>query len=283
MVSLWSQAQRLLGDETIGVRVAKRVPLGAYGSFDYLFMTAASVEASLRDTARFMHLANAGAELLFHRRRDSLAVQLQHVSLAAEHLPRSVEYTFALLVLRSRLATGILWRPTQVRFTFSAPSDVSSLQRLFRAPLSFRDSVNELIVSDGVLRLPHVQADLELHAVLESHLGRISLASDTSGRFLEQCQAAARSRLQAGVPTVQAVARELGLSVRSLQRHLCDEGRTFRGLVDELRFEEAKRGLVTHCSDSEVARTLKFSHVNAFYRAFRRWTGVTPAAFRRRR
>ena len=79
------------------------------------------------------------------------------------------------------------------------------------------------------------------------------------------------------------VARALGVSVRSLQRRLAEEGRSYHGLVDETRKDAAERYLSnSSLSIGEVAFLLGYSEAAAFHRAFRRWSGATPQEFRRR-
>ena len=85
-----------------------------------------------------------------------------------------------------------------------------------------------------------------------------------------------------GDPTVFSVARQLRMSARTLARRLEREGTTFSALVDSLRQELALRYVTHHeLAFTEIAFRLGFSHVEAFYRAFRRWTGQTPLRYRR--
>lgn len=82
--------------------------------------------------------------------------------------------------------------------------------------------------------------------------------------------------------SVQRAARQLGLSVRTLQRRLRDEGVTHRAVVDTVREAMALRLLTeSEYRVSEIAERLGFSDTATFHRAFRRWTGGTPAAYRR--
>jgi AraC-like DNA-binding protein len=71
------------------------------------------------------------------------------------------------------------------------------------------------------------------------------------------------------------------MSVRTLNRMLAGEGTSYRHLLDQLRHELASRHLANpHISIGEVAFLLGFSELSAFYRAFKRWSGRTPAEFR---
>jgi AraC-like DNA-binding protein len=80
---------------------------------------------------------------------------------------------------------------------------------------------------------------------------------------------------------MQTVARALGLSARSLRRRLAEEGTSFREVVDAALGTLAKRLVSDEDRPIEAAAyAMGFSHPSAFHRAFKRWTGATPAASR---
>jgi AraC-like DNA-binding protein len=84
-----------------------------------------------------------------------------------------------------------------------------------------------------------------------------------------------------GEPTVAEMARRLGWAARSLQRRLAGEGRSFSQVLDELRHELSLAYLARpKFAIPEVAFALGFHEVASFHRAFRRWEGTTPAAYR---
>jgi AraC-like DNA-binding protein len=79
-----------------------------------------------------------------------------------------------------------------------------------------------------------------------------------------------------------AVSKRLGLSARTLQRKLNEEGTSHQELLDELRRDLSRNYLLEpNMSVAEAAFLLGFSDPSAFHRAFRRWTGMTPKQFQR--
>ena len=121
--------------------------------------------------------------------------------------------------------------------------------------------------------------------VLERHLldlaGRVPKDSPD---LLERVRRALAAELQRGDPSLDAIAARLRTSPRSLQRQLQQAGTTLAALHNELRADLAARYLAERSeSISEVAFLLGFSEVSTFHRAFKRWTGQTPAAYRRGR
>jgi AraC-like DNA-binding protein len=86
--------------------------------------------------------------------------------------------------------------------------------------------------------------------------------------------------MDGGETAMEATAKDLGMSTRSLQRRLADEGTCYNDVLSEIRAEFAKRYLARGTlSASEVAYLLGFTEPPAFFKAFKRWTGMTPREF----
>jgi AraC-like DNA-binding protein len=133
---------------------------------------------------------------------------------------------------------------------------------VWRLPLRRRDSVLSSLLQqqadEAIARLPSLQdCALDVRRVLAQRIG--------------------------GDTRIQAIARALGTSARSLQRRLAVAGVSYRQLVDVARKDAAERYLSDSClSISEIAYLLGYSEAAAFNRAFRRWRRERPQVFRQR-
>lgn len=87
--------------------------------------------------------------------------------------------------------------------------------------------------------------------------------------------------LPRGEAGIAAVAQAIGLSKRTLQRRLHQEGRSYQGLLRAMRTDLAMHYLRDHRTAAEISYLLAFEDPNSFYRAFQSWTGQTPEAARR--
>ncbi len=90
------------------------------------------------------------------------------------------------------------------------------------------------------------------------------------------------SELSGGKPTIGKIADVLGLSVRTLQRRLHEDGTSFANVLEDFRRDMSvrllrDRGLAVY----EVAFLLGYSEPSTFFRAFRRWVGMAPQEFRK--
>ena len=104
--------------------------------------------------------------------------------------------------------------------------------------------------------------------------------ADSEGDFVSAVRSAMRTRIGAGSLTRDSVCRALGLNTRTLAHRLEAFGVTFSGLADEVRFDAAQGLLLKDRRIAHIAADLGFAEPSAFIRAFKAWSGTTPARWR---
>jgi AraC-like DNA-binding protein len=164
------------------------------------------------------------------------------------------------------------------------PAHAESYAQAFGAPVRFGTPHNGIVLHRRWLSVPMRQANPRVSAGFEQHarglLDKLQHQQGIVGRVREEV---ATQLAALGGISMEQVAKRLGTSVPTLRRRLEVEGVTFTGLLDDLRRELAERYLrETTKTVSEVALLLGFAHVGAFDRAFKRWTGASPKAYRAR-
>jgi AraC-like DNA-binding protein len=121
-----------------------------------------------------------------------------------------------------------------------------------------------------------------LFGLLGNYFDQVRCSAEAT--FVDEVRAFARATLATGQCTIERCAAKLEASARTIQRRLIEKGLRFSQIVEEERVEAAKRALVRTChSLSDVALNLGYSDQSSFGRAFKRWTGWTPQAFREAR
>jgi AraC-like DNA-binding protein len=174
------------------------------------------------------------------------------------------------------------WAPRAVWFTHRAPRRTGEQEQFFRAPVRWERPYDALVLSAADLRRPFRTADPELLPALVRHAEEI-LAKRREVGFRATVRRLVAERLRAGEVTVEQVADRLGMSARSVQRRLQEDGVSFKALVDEVRLALSRRYLEDPAITlTEAAFLLGYSDLSAFSRAFRRWTGQSALEFRRR-
>ena len=181
-----------------------------------------------------------------------------------------------------RSLCGANWLPLEVRFAHRKPENPRPYVQAFRTSLKFDAEQSGLVFSANWLkrRLPEVDADLQ--RLLEREIE--SLEVSHGDELPEQVRRVLRSGLLTGHASADQVAALFSMHRRTLTRRLAAHGTSFSDLAEEGRFEIAQRMLgSTDLDITGIAAALDYADASAFTRAFRRWSGTTPAAWRARR
>jgi AraC-like DNA-binding protein len=278
----WARAAALSGDPVFGLHAGETAPLGVYDVLDYAMLSSPTLGEGVTRLIRYYRIMSDHAALELVREGET-ARFVQRANVArSEGWRHAWECFFAASVARVRLALGAAWTPIRVSFSHDAPGDTREHARVFGPGVGFGHAVSELVCESSLLDRPLQTADAALGRIVTKYadelVARIPQADDT----LARARMAVAARLRGGEPALSDVACELGQSARTLQRKLGEAGTTFQSLVDDARREAAHRYLDDpKVALAEIAFLLGFAQPNAFHRAFRRWTGKSPTAWRR--
>ncbi|MGY2172334.1 AraC family transcriptional regulator [Pseudomonas gingeri] len=190
-----------------------------------------------------------------------------------------------LLVIWHRLGSWLIGqriRLEQATFEYARPEHANEYDLLFPCTLEFSATHTSLLFASRYLSMPLLQDE----RTLKQFLGRAPadlLARPDDGDSLSSQLRRLLSRDASRWPDLDAVAQHLHISAQTLRRHLREEGTSFQELKDQLRRDIA----IYHLGRSElslqqIAEQLGFSEPSAFHRAFKKWTGLTPGAYRAR-
>ncbi len=280
---LWRLAGSRADDPTFGLRVARALSRGAFRGLEFAIRSSANVSEGLQLLARFGRLFH-GNRYYSLRTDPEGGATLVYEPIGTES-PDSILADFALaaVVQILRDATGVEWSPTAVRLRHRGKGDQATYRRMFKAGVEFDQPENAIDLDAAVLATPMKSPDPTLCAVLERYL-RAELESVDPARSLEDAVRGAIARaLPEQESDLEAVAVQVGLSSRVLQKRLQQAGTSFQEQLDTVREQVAKRYLMQpSISLAGLALLLGYSDVTAFHRAFKRWTGITPGDFRKR-
>jgi len=278
---LVSLAADRTGLADIGLRVCMRTRLGALGTLGYLVANSESVGSGLMCLQTYLHLHDEGAApyLLLEDGVAILGYEVLEPGLAGADQIAFGALAIGANILREICGAGFALR--EVTFAFHGPADTSSFRSHFAAPVHF-DAVRTALTFDAaLLGRPIFGADSILRDVLMSRAREIDgveggeVANDRIRRVM-------RTLLATGRFSQAEVAGAFGMNRPTLARRLQISGTTFREVLDEVRFDAA-RGLLQGSAAplADIALYLGYADATAFTRAFRRWSGSSPAAWRR--
>lgn len=170
--------------------------------------------------------------------------------------------------------------PDAVNLTHAAVGDVSEYEKAFGCPVNFSSSESSLVFASSILATPSTHAEpdlLKLHEKLASkqleRLSRQDVVGDVRQIIAEM--------LELGQPSLENVAERLNMNERILRARLTEAGTSFNQVLADYRCVLAKRLLArTDESIADVVYLTGFSEPSTFYRAFKRWTELTPIEYR---
>jgi AraC-like DNA-binding protein len=275
---LWEAAARAAGDHFFGVHVAEKLPVGALDLLDYLASAAANVGEGLSRVARYVRL-------IYDCCNFQLFVEppVRFVRTTAVPAPQYDEFFLALVLVRSRRATGSHWAPELVTFQHARDDNDGELFRVFHCPVVFSAAQVEMRFAADVLELRHIHADSRLLDVLTRYADSLLKALPPLGDPANRVRSVLFRQMANELPTLSSTAAALRLSERSLQRRLAQAGTSHSQLVDDVRRTLALEYIGdTRLAIAEIAFLLHYADATAFHRAFRRWTGQTPVESRNR-
>jgi AraC-like DNA-binding protein len=279
LTRLWEVAVEASGDPAFGLEASRHASQTTFHALGYAVFASVTLKEALERVIRYrrligdvldLRLVDAGDRYRFHIDVSAgPGVPFQAVDAIAATFARQARMLHA---PRSCV-------PLRVTFARPAPRDESPYARTFRAAVEFDAAVNALEYSRADIedRLPAGNAELARSndEVLVRYLARLE-HSRVAGRV----QQALLEALPDGAPSKAAIARNLGMSARNLQRHLADEGTSFKALLDDARMSLARSYIAERrLSVTEIAFVLGFADTSTFSRAFKRWTGMSPSEY----
>jgi AraC-like DNA-binding protein len=281
--SVWREAERLSGDPSLGLHMAEAMPLAAAGGM--IGQLAAVSETGLdaiRHLARYPKLFADRLRVDLHEDESTLAVEFRIVDVEDALARHAYEATLAGCWRIFGEAIMADLTPLRVSFRHSTPPDVAWYERFFGCPVEFRARSYRLRLPLASLQQPMIaaqpRAESRLQDLLDSELR--TLAPELTLAVAEQVRAALEEHER---PSQTSVARRLGIGARTLQRRLHDEGSSFRKIVDR-EHQELALALLRQPGQRviDVALAAGFDDATSFAKAFRRWTGQSPSAYRSR-
>lgn len=283
MYVLWEKIVDLTHDAMFAVHAAERVPFGAYNILDYVLAMSSSPEQGLALSSRYFGLMNEAFRLNLYTHKDSFFLELESATKFLP-IPRPyIEYILLNYLLRIRFATQVDVKPLEVHVTHAAPQSTTEYDRVFKSRVRFKQPVTRIVFSREAMKITHPFADPDLCETLQDHAAQ-KLRALTDGRQpISQIREALIHNLKAGRTSLLDLSRQIAESPRNLQRKLHVSGTSFGELVDEIRREQAEDLLKNHdLPMGEVSNKLGFADYSSFCHAFRRWTGTSPAKYRKR-
>ena len=281
MRRLWGAVMKTDGDPTLGLRVGSTIRAAQMGLVGYTMYYSRNLDEALSHLCRYSRILTEAVryEWLSDEKHKTL---VGHADPALVALRHPIEAGLSAIVAIAREVVGTHIRPAEIRLPTPEPKLRKDYRAVFSCPVSFGSVDARITFDEDLLQLPTVAADPGLTNYLDD-LATIKLdelgADDVS--LVQRIRQQLWTALPGGRADLWRVASDLGMSARTLQRRLGEEGTSFSKVLDDLRRELSNELLEDRkLAVAEVAFLLGYSEPSAFQRAFRRWRGVTPRRYR---
>ncbi len=254
---------------------------GAYlGILHSIARNSPNVGAALRTVIRYFHHHDQAA-------LAQLVVADESVSLEYVIPSRSVgrdiigDGAMAIAYCLMKELVSPAWAPIKVRLPRQRPADIRPYTTFFGPTVEFGAGASALVFSPHWLDEPIPPASMALRTLIEQHLEKTD--RERSTKLSDHLRRVIVAGIGFSEPSLEMAAAALAISGRTLNRRLRQENMTFRCVVDEVRLALATELLeTTETSVADIANQLRYSETSVFIRAFRRWTGHSPGAWRLR-
>ncbi len=274
------RAMRLARGTALGLETGIRETITSVGLVGYAMLTADTVGDAVRLGLDLQK--DTGSMLEFDMRvgPDGVAVTAASRFSDPEIYVFLVEEAFASFMGIGLGLVGPDFRPLRVDFSYPAPVHAETYRRVFGAELRFGQMENAFVYDRRWYDRPLATADPFGHRQLLEFLAFNRARSREAAEVIESVERVLRPRLDTR-QHVGRVARELGMSERTLRRRLAESGVSFQSVLDGLRKSRAVELLANPQTPVEqIALAVGFTDPHNFRRAFRRWTGAAPGAVR---
>jgi AraC-like DNA-binding protein len=269
---LWELAEHALGDPDVALTAAARHQVGSLDLFDYLFLTAATLREGLAASARYLPLLTTNGKLRVEAETErETTYAYSYLEADGRGAELALQLSVAVFCARAQGGTGRPVLPLRVGFAQPAPRSHRAFTETFgtrridfgapRATFTFR-------AED--LDLPMRGADPVLAGILRRYAA--SLAPPVPASWPEHFRRQLGEAIEDGSASLDALARRLALSSRTLQRRLAEHGTTWRAELDIVRQRHARYASESGAvSTTRLARQLGYADSRSLRRARRRW------------
>ena len=278
-----NNAIEMTGDEGLGLSAGSHTPEHTLQLFGHLILAQSTLRDVFAALTRYGELLADGTTWSLREQGDEAMFCCSTVLPDCDLTRVLMDYTLAFGCNIGRHFFRRNERLRAVHFRHAPPSYAERYESVFMSPVRFSQAQNATVFARELMDRPKMHADPAVATILRDSAERM-LRERTQSRSLADCvRSLLRYERDLSAVDARRFSRGLKMSVHTLRRRLSAEGTSFSSLLDEARRDLACQELERHdATIQQTAELLGFSEASAFFRAFKRWTGQTPNAYRRR-
>jgi AraC-like DNA-binding protein len=280
----WATVEAVTGDPDVGLHLCRHLPTYRGDVIEYLMFSSPTFREGMTRAFKYLRLVSDAlhVRLIEDDKGTRLAVigstvqapQLRHTEICV---------LYEILQFARSVTDARITAPLRVRLRCSRRSPQKDYEAVFACPVEFDGNESEIWFDGAVLDLPSPRWDPDL-LHLHEELAEKRLSGLKRQDLVERVRTVFSQRLELENCELEDVAKQLGMPPRRLRFELTRAGTSFSDLLSEFRYAVARKLLRTTDEPIEnIVYLTGFSEPSTFYRAFKRWSGMTPVQYRERR
>lgn len=266
---------------SIGLIMGQSIEPADLGVYGHAMAAAANVSQMLETMSQYIYVFAQANRIRVEMGRNRVVISYRYTM--PEVLIHQQDTEFAMTAIFTTLTnlTGRQIRPLYVDMDHAKPEYARLHSRIFNCKVRFGRRGNRIHLNKNVLDLPILSADLSLFNALESSLAdRLKIRFDEDD-LVTKVNHLINVNLGKGDAEIGLTAEKLGVSQRTLQRRLADEGRVFSEMVEKIRRAIALEYIeFSDYSLTDIALMVGYGEQSSLTRAVKRWTGKSPQQIR---
>ena len=269
-----------LEDEYCGL-LSSRCKPGTFAMMCHACINCATLGQFLNRSAEFTDLVNESFKIEIARDGEFVSYRIiPTANTSSDEIDLVTQISLGIAHRLAGWAVGQTVKLESVSIQCKRPSHASEYNFLFLAPIVFDQEYSALIFKSTYLDMPIVQNEQSLEKFLSTPSMQLMSSVDTGRSLVSKVKLMIQDDVSGQFPEFETVANSLHFTTATLRRRLRTEGSSYQQIKDDIRRDTA----IYHLSKGtlsmdQVAESIGFSEPTSFFRAFKRWTGVTPRAY----
>jgi AraC-like DNA-binding protein len=278
--AIFRRAAELIANPAFGLNAARCWHPANLGVLGHAWLSSSTLRTGLHRLARYWRIVGERATTRIEETRQGLKVAYRRKPGDPVVTAVVTDIAMSIMLDMCRMNAGAALRPVAVSLRRREPPQSDAYRSFYGCPVRFAAEEDAFVLAAQDADRPLPSSNKQLATMFDRLLAG-ELARLDKGDVLARCRASVLEHLPSGEMTEAEMAKGLHMSRRTLQRKLAEAETTYLELVDDTRRDLALRYLEDpHRTITDITFTLGYSQQSAFTRAFKRWTGVAPSAFR---
>jgi AraC-like DNA-binding protein len=273
-------AAEYINDPYFGLHMGEFAEAGSWSILGYVMMNCKTLGEAFEKSGKYSRVIGnmiEGRAKLGLKKVRMILFTPPHVPQMSRHC---YESTLSSSVRMMRLLAGVQVNPLEVTFLYPEPQSTAEYERIFCCPVKFGQKETSMTLDWSIGSLPVRMANPSLLEHFEKYAQDFISQMERNDEHTRAVSKIILSRLDDEDLSIQKVAKEMAVSVRTLQNHLEAEGVVFSDLLRDIREKLAKKYLHENYTVEQITYLLGFSEPSVFRKAFKKWAGVTPREYR---